>query len=174
MPYRGFYSEARYGSGQEARIGGAGQLSRLGWAISSFRGVRGRIGWVFRLSGSRRIRRRVCRVSTAPPPTGISASEYHPTATLKSWLPGRHCCRGPLIGAIRRSADEAEDGDQACADDGNDHRVLDERLPSLVAAGERACLNHVMTPVRALRLFAAIRKRGCQDLRPLSSYRAPP
>ncbi len=85
----------------------------------------------------------------------------------------RHRRRGPLIGTIRGPADEAEDGDQARADHGNDGRVLDERLPSLVAAGERACLNHVMTPVRALRLFEAIRWRRCQDLRPLRSYRAP-
>jgi len=85
----------------------------------------------------------------------------------------RYCGRGPLIDAIRGPPEEPQDGDQAGADDGNDCRVLDERLPSLAGAGERGCLNHVATPVRTLRLLEAVTTRTCQDLRPLSSYRAP-
>ena len=156
-------SIVRCGTRMDNRREGARRGRRRAWAwvIPSLRDVRGPIACLPGAGAGRRIGRRCCRTST-PSPRGRSASEHHPAAaTRKCRLPGRHCRGGPLIGAIRGPADETKDGHQAGADDGNDCRVLDERLPSLVAAGERAYLNHVMTPVRALRLFEAVGKRRC-------------
>jgi hypothetical protein len=50
-------------------------------------------------------------------------------------------------------ADETQYGDQAGADEGNNHRIFDQRLPPLTATAARAYVNHEASPVEAFDLL---------------------
>jgi hypothetical protein len=50
-------------------------------------------------------------------------------------------------------ADETQDGDQTGADEGNNHRIFDQRLTPFAATAARAYVNHEASPVEAFDLL---------------------